>query len=162
MNIFFLSMIPELCAMWHCDKHVVKMILETAQILSSVHHLTKSEYNPKYKLTHKNHPCNVWTRESLSNYVWLCELGIALCKEYTHRYKKIHSCQALIEELSKNLPVIDDKGFTPPAQAMPDVYKGKDAVEAYRQYYFFEKNHILTWKNREEPSWVSDIKQLFN
>ena len=105
-----------------------KMITEHNQILCSVHHICKQEnsdykYIPPYKLCHKNHPCNKWTRESLSNYKFLIMLNKELCAEYTYRYGKIHKGQAVTEELEKNLPEIPDIGFTKPAQAMPDTYK---------------------------------------
>lgn len=155
-------MIPSICAVYHCDKHVVKMILETCQLLCSVHHLFPTEnYSPKYKLTHKNHPCAIWTRESLSNYKWLVQLGLELCKEYTYRYGKIHKSQILIEEMEEHMPNIPDKGFTPPAQAMPNDYKEEDAVEAYRSYYYFEKYNIHSWKKRQIPEWITEIYNMF-
>lgn len=161
MNIFFLHMIPSICAIYHLDKHVVKMILETAQLLCSAHHLSDSNFEPPYKLTHKNHPCAIWTRTSLDNYKWLVELGKELCKEYTYRYGKIHKCQTVIEQLDNNLPPIPEIGFTTPALAMPNEYKGDDAVESYRAYYLFEKSHILFWKKRDTPHWVLENKEMF-
>lgn len=86
MNIFYLDSNPTLCAKYHNDKHVVKMILETAQLLCGVHWVTGKE--APYKLSHKNHPCSIWVRSSLENYLWLCELGLELCDEYTYRYGK--------------------------------------------------------------------------
>jgi hypothetical protein len=87
MNIFFLDEDPTLSAQYHVDKHVVKMILETAQLLCGVHHATSQITDQvPYKLSHKNHPCAIWARTSLSNYLYLCELGLELCKEYTYRY----------------------------------------------------------------------------
>jgi hypothetical protein len=154
MNIFFLHKSAEICAGMHCDKHVVKMILETAQLLSSVHYMTDSHYKPVYKLTHKNHPCSIWSRESLGNYLWLCELGIELCKEYTYRYLKIHKSQEYIAELTINLPPIIDKGITTIRQAMPDIYKNVDPTKAYRDYYIAEKSRLFSWKNRPKPFWI--------
>ena len=161
MNIFFLHWVPRICAMMHVDKHVVKMILESAQILCSVHHLTESSYTPPYKLTHKNHPCNIWARASTKNYKWLVKLGLELCKEYTYRYGKIHKCQAYIEELKRNIPPIPLIGLTPPAQAMPVEYKGSDPIESYRAYYFFEKLELHSWKKRDIPEWITETKKLF-
>ena len=77
MNIFFLDENPQLNAQYHCDKHVVKMILETAQLLCSVHHMC-DEVDVPYKLAHKNNPCSIWCRKSLTNYLALCELGLEL------------------------------------------------------------------------------------
>lgn len=163
MNIFFLHWNPRICAIMHADKHVVKMILETAQMLCTVHHLCESMYKPPYKMTHKNHPCTVWVRTSVENYKWLVKLGLELCKEYTHRYGKTHKCEQYIRKMKmkKNIPSLPKIGFTPPAQAMPDMYKSKDAVESYRQYYYFEKHFLLTWKKRDEPVWVSEIRAIF-
>jgi len=163
MNIFFLHLNPRICAQYHLDKHVVKMCLEHTQILCSVYLLTESKYKPPYKLTHKNHPCNVWARTSLNNFKWLIEMSIELCKEYTYRYGKVHKCEQYILDMAKeeNYPNIPSIGFTPPAQAMPDMYKGSDAVESYRQYYFFDKHYILSWKKRCEPEWVDEIRKMF-
>ena len=161
MNIFFLSWIPSICALYHCDKHVVKMILESCQLLCSVHYMTMSQYKPIYKLTHKNHPSSIWCRESLKNYNWLVEMSLELCKEYTYRYGKIHKCKQYIEELKINLPPIDDIGLTPPKLAMPDIYKDKNAVIAYRQYYYFDKNYLHNWKKRQTPKFIIDIDKLF-
>lgn len=150
----------------HCDKHVIKMILETCQLLCSVHHMSESTYEPCYKLTHKNHPSAKWTRSSKGNYEWLCKLGIELCKEYTYRYGKTHKCETYIYDLTNNIPPIPDKGFTTPAQAMPEIYKDSDAVEAYRQYYFFEKQPIHSWSGkingRDQPEWIKELYTLFN
>ena len=156
MNIFFLDSDPETCAQMHVNKHVVKMILESIQLLCSVHYMTDSKYTPPYKLTHKNHPCAIWARESLSNYKWLIELTKELCKEYTYRYAKIHKCEQYLDLLKNNLPPIEDIGFTKPRQAMPNEYKEKDSIMAYRNYYFYDKQRMHSWKNREPPEWIND------
>lgn len=154
-----------ICAQMHVDKHVIKLILESAQMLCSAHHITESSYKPPYKLAHKNHPCSIWVRTSVDNYQWLCELGMELCKEYTYRYGKIHKSQQYIEELSLNIPQIPDIGFTNPAQAMPIEYKDDDPVEAYRAYYFFGKHDLLSWKGkiagRSPPDWIIELYEAF-
>jgi hypothetical protein len=157
MNIFFLDYDTKKCAEYHCDKHVVKMILETAQLLCGVHHLTP-QVTPEvpYKLSHKNHPCAIWTRESLSNYLYLCDLGLELCKEYTYRYGKRHKSQDVIEWCLCNKPMIVDLGFTTPPMAMPDEYKVMDVVQSYRNYYMGAKKSFAVWKNREIPEWFSN------
>jgi hypothetical protein len=154
-------MIPSICAIMHADKHVVKMILETCQMLCTAHHITNSEYVPPYKPTHKNHPCSIWVRSSRKNYRWLVKLGLELCKEYTYRYGKIHKCQAYIKDMRKNIPPIPSIGFTQPAQAMPDMYRGKDVVESYRAYYFFEKQELHSWKKRNVPDWIIETQHIF-
>jgi len=154
MNIFLLDTDTRKCAQYHCDKHVVKMILETAQLLCGVHHMTDQVTNQvPYKLSHKNHPCAIWSRESLSNYLYLCDLGLELCKEYTYRYGKRHKSQDVIEWCVTNKPNICDKEFTEPARAMPNEYKVDSVVESYRNYYIGEKSKIAVWKNREIPEW---------
>lgn len=154
MNIFFLDENPKLSAQYHVDKHVVKMILETAQLLCGVHHMTEqvTEQVP-YKLSHKNHPCAIWVRESLSNYLYLCELGLELGKEYTYRYGKRHKSIDVIEWCIVNKPNIPDIGFTKPATAMPDEYKVDSVVESYRNYYMGAKSELAQWKKREKPFW---------
>jgi hypothetical protein len=154
MNIFLLDTDTRKCAQYHCDKHVVKMILETAQLLCGVHHMTDQVTDQvPYKLSHKNHPCAIWSRESLSNYLYLCDLGLELCKEYTYRYGKRHKSQEVIEWCVTNKPNICDKEFTEPARAMPNEYKVDSVVESYRNYYIGEKSKIAVWKNREIPEW---------
>lgn len=156
MNIFFLDFDTQKCAQYHCDKHVVKMILETAQLLCGVHHLIP-QVTPQvpYKLSHKNHPCAIWTRESLTNYLYLCDLGLELSKEYTYRYGKRHKSQDVIEWCIVNKPNIVDIGFTSPPKAMPDEYKVINVVESYRNYYMGAKKDFAKWKNREIPEWFS-------
>ena len=154
MNIFFLDWDVEKNAQYHCDKHVVKMILETAQLLCGVHHMTDAVYVP-YKLSHKNHPCSIWARESLTNYLYLGELGLELSREYTHRYGKKHKSQEIIEWCLINKPEIQDIGFTTPPKAMPDEYKTEDVIESYRKYYLGVKKTFLTWKERQIPEWVT-------
>ena len=157
MNIFILDKDVKKCAQYHCDKHVVKMILETAQLLCGVHHVTDQVTDQvPYKLSHKNHPCAIWSRESLSNYLYLCDLGLELCKEYTYRYGKRHKSQEVIEWCITNKPNIVDKEFTEPARAMPDEYKVKSVVESYRNYYIGEKKSFAVWKNRNIPEWFSN------
>ena len=154
MNIFFLDENPTLSAQYHVDKHVVKMILETAQLLCGVHHTTDQVTDQvPYKLSHKNHPCAVWARESLSNYLYLCELGLELGKEYTYRYGKRHKSIEVIEWCIVNKPNIPDIGFTTPAMAMPDEFKVDSVVESYRNYYMGAKISLASWKNREKPFW---------
>jgi hypothetical protein len=152
MNIFLLDKNLEKCAQYHVNRHVVKMILESAQLLCSVHHIC-GELEPPYKLAHKNHPCTIWCRASLTNYLYLCELGLELSKEYTYRYNKHHKSTDVIQWCLNNLPNIPDIGFTPPALAMPDQYKVDDFVQSYRNYYIGEKKGFATWKNREIPYW---------
>ena len=156
MNIFVLDTDPRTCAVYHNDKHVVKMILETAQLLCGVHHATDSQYDIPYKLSHKNHPCAIWSRECYENYIWLCDLGLELCKEYTHRYDKRHKSQDVIEWCIINKPNLPTHNkLTPFALAMPDEYKvAGDSIQSYHNYYNGDKKRMFSWKKRETPSWV--------
>ena len=150
MNIFILDHSPESSARSQCDKHVVKMILETAQMLCTVAHDNGTD--APYRATHKKHPCTLWAGKSKQNWDWLVKHGLALCQEYTDRYGKTHKSQKHIEwcrDLNLGLP---ETGLTPFAQAMPSQYKNRCAVTAYRAYYHGEKAGFATWK-RNKPSW---------
>ena len=166
MNIFVLDRDPFKCAQYHCDKHVVKMILESAQILSTTHHelktsLHENPYITIYKATHRNHPCTIWTRKCIENYQWLSLLALELCNEYTFRYGKVHSSETLIQHLAISWPFIPSHKenniccVTPFVQAMPEKYKiENDAVTAYRNYYKYEKKHFAKYTKREVPAWL--------
>ena len=159
MNIFILDKDPKICAQYHNDKHVVKMILETAQLLCTAHWETGTE--APYKSTHKNHPCAVWVRECVENYNWLCDLGVELCIEYTYRYSKRHKSQDIIEWCKNNIPNIKNiGGLTDFKLAMPNDCKIGDAVTSYREYYINEKKHFSKWKNREVPFFMKNNKQI--
>jgi len=162
MNIFILDKDMTRSAQYHVDKHVVKMPLETAQLLCTARHeLTGDADTIPYRKTHTNHPCSVWARQSLANYTWLCDLGIALCEEYTYRYEKVHKCQAVIEDCIKNTPepnVFEYLELTPFPQAMDDEYKMDDPVLGYRNYYKHGKAHLHSWKNRPVPHWIISKK----
>lgn len=180
MNIFFLDKNVKRCAQYHVDKHVVKMILEYSQILSTAHRVLDGELitetvNVKnsnktrrrktykldscmdailYRATHINHPCVKWTMESDKNYIWLYWLLESLHAEYTYRYNRCHKSIALLSSLEK-LPNNIRKTYknTPVALAMPEEFKCNEATEAYRQYYMHGKRHLANWKNRSIPSW---------
>ena len=160
MNIFYLNRKPDIAAQMMCDKHVVKMILESAQMLSTAHRvLDGDEYADRvglYKMTHKNHPSSIWARSTDGNYDWLWVHMDALMKEYTYRYGKHHATERMIHDLWKppyNLPVGD---FTDPPQCMPNYCKNDDAVSAYQNYYILEKSDFATWKRRDKPEWFHE------
>lgn len=175
MNIFILDDTPTMSAIYQCDKHVVKMILESAQMLSTAHHIldeqpyhyleesTRIKFNDAiYRPTHKNHPCSVWVRESKTNYLWLWTHFQALCKEYTYRYGKTHLTETkLLNQLyapPQNIP--DTQGKTPFRLCMPDKFKGEDPIKSYRAYYRSKQNDFkMTWKAREIPEWFSSNKE---
>lgn len=163
----------------HVNKHVVKMILEYSQLLSTAHRLldgtegvgTSMSGRKKriwilpdyrndilYSATHNNHPSAVWSRSSAENYQWLSELLTQLCGEYTHRYGKIHKCQAtyLLQTLQKIPNNISSLPFTEPTPAMPDLYKvSNDSIQSYQNYYLETKSRMFFWKNRNVPDFIS-------
>lgn len=160
MNVFFLDNNPKQCAIYHNNKHCIKQLLESSQLLCGVHHVVGTQTDIPYRLSHKNHPCAIWARESLSNYLYLCELGLELCNEYTYRYGKRHKSLEVIMWCISNRPNIPDIGFTEPARAMPDEYKVKSVVQSYRNYYIGAKSGFANWKNREVPFWFSQKNEL--
>lgn len=136
MNLFYLDRDPVEAARMQCDKHVVKMILETAQMLSTAH-VELDGKQVAYKATHKNHPSTVWVRSSAKAYRWAYEHMMALSAEYTRRYGKVHKT---IREhaLSLSLPPVNvalGADFVDPPQCMYDECKRDDTVLAYQLYY---------------------------
>ena len=185
MNIFFLLKLEDNkdkwakeCAKQHVDKHVVKMIIEYAQLLSTAHRvLDGDEYiddsgkrkikrwklntnleNILYKATHPKHPSAIWCRETSENYKMLYSLFINLCDEYTYRYNKIHltdkKLRKVLLQLPKNIKISEVTKFP---QAMPDKYKCDCSVEAYHNYYNGDKQHIAKWSKRELPDWFRSV-----
>jgi len=166
MNIFYLDKNPKIAAQMMCDKHVVKMILESAQMLCTAHRvLDGDKYADKmglYKLAHKNHPSTIWVRSSELNYRWLWEHYVALMNEYTYRYGKTHATSKLRNALDKtpdNMPPIQltDTPFTDPPQCMPAYCKGDDTVKAYQTYYIVEKSGFAKWTNRVPPKFFMEM-----
>lgn len=151
VNIFILDNNHVKCAQSHCDKHIVKMVIETAQLLCSAHWMTGRK--APYRKTHASHPCSVWIRASIENYRWAIQHGMALCEEYTKRYGKIHKTQAVIKWCKENEPELPDCGLTDFIQAMPDGFKNPDVVKAYRAYYKATKSEIARWNYSSVPDW---------
>ena len=177
MNIFYLAEDPKVCAQDHCDKHVVKMILEYAQLLSTAHRVLDGKHTKVlsnsgkryvsnwimddssdavlYKVAHVSHPSNIWTRTSGHHYIWLWRLWHNLCLEYTERYNKTHMSWKKIRSYISLLPQnIQDNGFKEPPQCMPDDCKEISAVKAYRKFYKTHKREFATWKT-QVPSWFN-------
>ena len=177
MNLFYLHRKPKKCAELHCDKHVVKMIIEYAQLMSTAHRmLDGNEWMDKtangrnirrwehpsaymdamlYKASHINHPTAIWTRQKTGNYEYLYKLFCALCDEYTYRYGKVHKTDSLLRDVLERLPKNMDKGlFSAPPCAMPDDVKSKNVIEAYQNYYNKYKKDFAKWTNRNVPSFM--------
>jgi hypothetical protein len=159
MNIFALDKDPLIAAQMMCDKHVVKMILEGCQMLSTVHSLDTVQDNKitLYKPCFHNHPCTIWARASKSNYYWLANHTFELTNEYSSRYYgKIHKSTDMAYWFTKNAPSnLPNTICTDFAQAMPEQYKNVDGVTAYRAYYLGEKAKFAKWKLGNEPMWFT-------
>jgi len=160
MNIFYLDSDPKLCAQYHCDKHVVKSVLETTQILCTVIQLQQDEeLSFLYAPICINNPCVKWAQQSMYNFLWLQQLGSQLAEEYTYRYDRRHKCQSCIRDIvvwvrAAAFPVIS--GLTVRPQLMPSVYKDDmDPRTAYRNYYLGDKTHLLKYTRRHVPDWVA-------
>ena len=180
LNIFYLDKDPSIAASLQCNSHVVKMLLESAQMLSTAHRVldgkeqiivsskgrkNKYWFHPKlerilYKPTHVNHPCNVWIRQSIPNYKWLYEHFVALAIEFEYRFEKVHmSFEKLNHVLARypeNIPRCAE--FTDPPLAMknqPQCIDESDPVGSYRKFYC-TKDFNMTWTKRPIPDWYSN------
>lgn len=150
VNIFVLDYDQPKCAEYHCNQHVVKMIIESVQMLSTACRLNGLDQG--YKITHQNHPCSVWVRASLSNWKWLESLVYHLNEEFKFRFKGVDHKSFLVSQ-ALSTPRIEDLGLTPFALAMPEHCRRPDPVEAYRCYYQQEKK-FATWTKRDRPFWI--------
>jgi hypothetical protein len=151
MNIFYLSHDPVTAASYFYDKHKVKMILESAQMLCTAHHVIDGDQaNVPYRMAHKNHPSTIWVRSSIQHYKWLYLHMLALGKEYTKRYGKYHLTIEKCRDALANPPKgLTEQYFIEPPQCMPDQYKVPgNAVKAYWNYYEGEKHTV---RNAGEP-----------
>ena len=156
MNIFYIHKDPVIAAKELADDHIRKMQIESAQMCCTAHWETGTE--APYKRAHWNHPSTKWVRESIQHYDWLVEHGLEICNEFTKRYGKLHKTQSVLEWLKQNKPNVPNKGFTPPPQCMPDEFKMKDTIEAYKNFYINDKIKIkkLTYnKLNNKPEWIN-------
>lgn len=187
MNIFYLNKNPKQCAQQHLDKHVVKMILEYAQLLSTAHRVLDGEHyidassgrkiqrwklqnlqleHKLFKASHINHPSAIWCRKNVQNYMWLAELLEETCVEYTYRYGRTHSVEqsGLMQDLKNNFPKNLSIGeFTEPTPAMPDDCKiVGNSIKSYHAYYVEKKRMFAKWTNRPMPLWFLEGINTFN
>lgn len=164
MNIFAVNKDPVIAAQSLCDKHVIKMIVETTQLLSTaINEKLACQQDNLYKTTHKNHPCNKWARQSQQNFKWLYEHGIELLNEYYFRYnKKHHKSSIVLLATEKYKNIFPDAGLTNFAQAMPENYRSHDPIISYRMYYRREKKKLLFYTKRKPPIWLLDLAIIKN
>ena len=178
MNIFYIDHDPVQAARWMVDKHVVKMILESAQLLSTAHRVLdgheiigESRTGRKkkqwilpdirngimYQATHINHPSAVWCRTSVENYNWLVEHMFALLNEYTYRYEKRHACSEMFLYLQSPPFNLKEFDWTPMPSCMAEEYIiSDDPIINYRNYYKKGKATMHSWKKREQPEWITE------
>lgn len=159
MNIFILDVEIKKCAEYHCDQHVVKMILESVQILCTA--LYKHGFQTPYKPTHQKHPCVLWAEHSYDNFTWLKKLAKALNEEYKYRFGKTedHISIAVLREISEFC--FKKRGLTEFAQAMPEKYRVKgNPVLAYRKFYAGEKMRFAKWSKRKVPFWIKELTDI--
>jgi len=178
MNLFFLSIDPRQCAIEHCDKHCVKMILEMTQMLYTAHNILESKLpEGAYRSFSPQHPTCIWVRLCVENYIYCVTVAKYLCEEYTYRYNRIHVCEKHIDWLKENVPAfkkIEDpyikckkpvilsfnkefqaQGHTPVPLCMYDDVKFMDTFKSYHFYYIKYKRYFAKWTNRPEPWWYT-------
>jgi hypothetical protein len=185
MNLFVLSECPVESAQMMCDKHIPKMIVEAAQMLSTAHRMLDGymEKRPSksgkrmvnayihtnadlddalYNAVHHYHPCTVWTMETKANYEWHYKHFLALCSEFEYRFDKQHLSYTKLGDVLKFIPAnISDAKLTEFPQAMkqyPECMVEGDAVQAYRNYYHVAKSFAKWAKGREAPTWWEGFK----
>ena len=177
MNIFYLDKDPVTAAKMHCDKHVVKMIIEYAQMLSTAHRmLDGTQYTDAssgrriqrwkldnsnmdgvlYKASHINHPSAIWVRENAIQYQYMYDMFVACCDEYIYRYGRIHMTDTKLRELLNELPKNIKLGvWKEPPPAMPDYCKVVgNSLLSYHKYYAKEKKDFAKWTLREVPTFM--------
>lgn len=187
MNIFVLDESPILSAQQQCDKHVVKMVLESAQMLSTAHRLLdgvqeiRSSVSGKrkvkywrmdnsnlesilYKAAHVAHPCTIWTMESVANYNWHYNHFVALCDEYKYRYGKTHlsdvKLRYVLKEQPKNIPLGELTQFRLAMGSNPECIDTNNPVESYRKFYKTKQERFkMVWSKRPVPQWFTKGEQ---
>jgi len=158
MNIFHLHKDAQTCARYHCDKHVVKMILETGQMLSTAYQRHMGEDTELYKPAYEKHPMTIWVGNSKGNYLWSLDLLGHLCNEYNYRYNKHHATTVILNKLLKRVDKIADKfeykNFLIPPLCMPNEYKVSNYIQSYRNYYIGEKKRFARYTGVDTPDFM--------
>lgn len=159
MNLFYLDHDIDKIAEYHADKHVIKMPVECAQMLST-NLRERLGIDCGYKSVFINHPCTRWAAENQKNFIWLWRLGMALCDEYKYRYGKTHATKVVLEDIAMHFgevaATLPNAPFTEPPKCVSPEFKHLDTVEAYREYYRKVKTRLHKWTNRNEPPWIKE------
>jgi hypothetical protein len=166
MNIFYLHTDRFMNAQYHVDRHVMKMPIETTQMLSTV---LRERFNVDaptdgpgkiYRSAYITHPCTRWVGETYDNFVWTWFFGTALCDEFLHRYGKVHACRQVLSTISNIMPSPDtwpgDPAMTPRPKCVAPEFKHLDVITAYRMQYITKKARLHSWTNRPVPNFVQD------
>ena len=171
MNIFVTDPDPNKSAQVLPDKHVVKMPLETCQMLAVVYSkwyfnwgndlLPKKDGTPynTEKGAFRGHPCTIWAAQNIYNTAWLIQHGFGLLEEYTHRYGKIHSCQRPLQETTHLLPSADYTKHTPFVFAGPDQFKHDTSIDIFTAYKYYIASKPWAASNylrdpSRKPNWI--------
>ena len=159
MNIFHLDKDPVLCAQYHCDKHVVKMILETGQMLCTAYQRHYGLKDDLYKPAYPHHPMTKWVGDSGGNFYFTIKLFDALLTEYTSRYNKVHKTSKIILLFNSKYKKWQNMegDFTTPPLCMPDEYKLDDYIQSYKNYYIGEKMYFAKYNYSETPYWLKEV-----
>ena len=161
MNRFLINYSPELCARDLCDKHVVKMPLEEAQMLCTTVRLHAPEYAEEvglYRAVHQKHPCTIWAGQTRANYLYSLDMFREMCREYTHRYSKVHASWRLYDALVDAAQYVPDGGITPHPECFSehtDLKSGRPwPIQSYRQFYQTKQHRFkMVWTKRDVPDW---------
>lgn len=170
MNIFVLSTNPIIAASYHCDQHLHKMILESAQMLSTAAHLHFPRISSHvYKPAYPNHPCTKWVCESANNMVWLCILATSLNTIRENQGCNRHASMDVIDVIYDQFLILDYRIPQSFAEALPayiSLNPTLTTVEKYHRYY--RKKHLtwieqkgagkgMSYKGREVPDFMKDL-----
>jgi hypothetical protein len=175
MNIFVNDQCPVLSAVALPDKHIVKMPLETCQMVSVIFSkwyydwgtIPKKDGTPynTEKGAFRNHPCTQWAAKSHENLAWLIRHGFALCDEYRYRYEKDHACMEGLEvaenifatKSGKEISIY--KNVVKFTRAMPDEYKLDTSIDTFTAYKMYISSKPWVASNylrmpQRKPYWI--------
>lgn len=175
MNVFVTDVSPSKSAQVLPDKHIVKMPLETCQMVSiifskwyydwgTINKIDGTPYNT-VKGAFRNHPCTKWAADNHYNLAWLITHGIHLCFEYEHRYQKRHSCLNTLEEAmvifhnNAKISISEHTNVKEFTRAMPDEYKLDDSIDTFTAYKMYVASKPWVCDNylrrpERKPDWI--------